>query len=174
MDSRLKRVSVEHRDNFVAYLDGELEPTEAKDLERVLADSPVARKDVELLVRTYDMLELLPRPQATVEFTQKTMATIKLSDIKPDVTQSTWYKRLHLGIVAAAGSALLAVTGLLAYAGTSRLLPTEEDLLLRDLQVIKHLDEYSQVGQFEFLERLQGQPSLMQEISEEVRSTRGR
>ena len=174
MDNKLKRVSVEHRDNFVAYLDGELEPAAAKDLERVLSDSPVARKDVELLVRTYDMLELLPRPQATVEFTQKTMATIKLSDIKPDITQTAWYKRLHLGIVAGTGATLLAVTGLLAYAGTSRFVPTEEDLLLRDLQVIKHFDEYSQVGQFEFLERLQGQPSLMQDISEEVRSTRGR
>ncbi len=171
--SKLKRVSVEHRDNFVAYLDGELEPAEAQDLERVLADSPVARKDVELLVRTYDMLELLPRPQATVEFTQKTMATIKLSDIKTDVTQSTWYKRLHLGIVALAGAVLLVATGLLAYATTSRFVPTEDDLQLRDLQVIKHLDEYSQVGQFEFLERLQGQPSLMQGISEEVRTTRG-
>lgn len=174
MDHKLKRVSVEHRDNFVAYLDGELGPAEAKDLERVLADSPVARKDVELLVRTYDMLDMLPRPQATVEFTQKTMTTIKLSDIKPDVTQATWYKRMHLGIVAAAGAGLLAVTGLLAYAGTSRLVPTEEDLLLRDLQVIKKLDEYSQIGQFEFLERLQGQPTLMRDISEEVRSTNGR
>ena len=172
--SKLKRVSVEHRDNFVAYLDGELEPAEAQDLERVLADSPVARKDVELLVRTYDMLELLPRPQATVEFTQKTMATIKLSDIKTDITQSAWYKRMHLGIVALAGGALLAASGLLAYACTSRLVPTEDDLLLRDLQVIQHLDEYSQIGQFEFLERLQGQPSLMQGISEEVRSNRGR
>ena len=172
--SKLKRVSVEHRDNFVAYLDGELEPAEAQNLELVLADSPVARKDVELLVRTYDMLELLPRPQATVEFTQKTMATIKLSDIKTDVTQSAWYKRLHLGIVALAGAALLAVTGLLAYGCTSRLVPTEDDLLLRDLQVIQHLDEYSQVGQFEFLERLQGQPSLMQGISDEVRTSRGR
>ena len=174
MDNRLKRVSVEHRDNFVAYLDGELDPTEAKDLERVLSDSPVARKDVELLVRTYDMLDLLPRPQATVEFTQKTMATIKLSDFKPDITQAAWYKRLQLGLVAIAGAALLAVTGLLAYAGTTRWMPTEEDLLLRDLQVIQNLDEYSQIGQFEFLERLQGQPTLMREISEEVRSTHGR
>ena len=171
---KLKRVSVEHRDNFVAYLDGELSPEDAKNLERVLADSPVARKDVELLVRTYDMLDLLPRPQATVEFTQKTMATIKLSDIKPDITQTGWYKRLYLGIAAAAGAGLLALTGFLAYAGTSRWIPTEEDLLLRDLQVIKNLDDYTQVGQHEFLERLQGQPSLLQEISDEVRSTRGR
>ena len=130
--------------------------------------------DVELLVRTYDMLDLLPRPQATVEFTQKTMATIKLSDFKPDITQAAWYKRLHLGLVAIAGAALLAVTGILAYAGTTRWMPTEEDLLLRDLQVIQNLDEYSQIGQFEFLERLQGQPTLMLEISEEVRSTHGR
>ncbi len=171
---KLKRVSVEHRDNFVAYLDGELTSEEVKNLEKVLSDSPVARKDVELLVRTYDMLDLLPRPQATVEFTQKTMATIKLADFKPDVTQSTWYKRMHLGIVAAAGLTLLAATGLLAYASTSRWVPTEEDLLLQDLQVIQNLDEYSQVGQYDFLERLQGQTILMQQIKDEVRNNRGR
>jgi len=171
---KLKRVSVEHRDNFVAYLDGELSPEEAKNLERVLADSPVARKDVELLVRTYDMLDLLPRPQATVEFTQKTMATIKLSDLKPDVTQTVWYRRLHLSIIAMAVAGVLAVTGLLAYAGTSRWAPTEDDLLLKDLQVIKNLDDYSQVGQHEFLKRLQGQPILLEQIGEEVRNAHGR
>ncbi len=171
---KLKRVSVEHRDNFVAYLDNELTADEAKNLERVLADSPVARKDVELLVRTYDMLDLLPRPAATVAFTQKTMATIKLSDVKPDVTQTAWYKRLHLGLVAAAVAGLLAVTGLLAYAGTSRWVPTEEDLLLRDLSVIENLDEYSQVGQHDFLKRLQGKPQLHGEIKDEARSSHGR
>ena len=174
MDNRLKRVSVEDRDNFVAYLDGELTAEEAKDLERVLSDSPVARKDVELLVRTYDMLDMLPRPAATVEFTQRTMASVKLSDVKTDMTQTTWYKRMHLSLVALAGTAVLAVTGLLAYAGTSRWAPTDEDLLLQDLQVIKQIDEYSQIGQHEFLERLQGQPILLREISDDVRSHHGR
>lgn len=171
---KLKRVSVEHRENFVAYLDGELTPDEARNLEIVLSDSPVARKDVELLVRTYDMLDMLPRPQATVEFTQKTMAAIRLADFKPDITQAAWYKRLQLGFVAAAGMTLLGVTGLLAYAGTNRWVPTEDDLLFKDLQVINNLNEYSQVGQYDFLRRLQGQPLLMKEISEDVRSNRGR
>ena len=93
---KMKRVSVEDRDNFVAYLDGELSPDEIKKLEGILADSPVARKDVEMLVRTYELLDLLPRPQATTEFTQRTMATVKLADVKPDLTQSWWYKRAHL------------------------------------------------------------------------------
>lgn len=168
MDNRLKRVSVEHRDNFVAYLDGELTPEGTKEIERVIADSPVARKDVELLVRTYDMLDLLPRPPATVEFTQKTMATIKLSEIQPDVTRTAWYQRLQLGIVGTFGVGLLASVGLIAYAGTTRWIPTDEDLLLRDLAVIKNLDQYSQVGQYDFLERLQGQPLLLQSITEEA------
>ncbi len=169
---KMKRVSVEDRDNFVAYLDGELPPEDAKKLEGVLADSPVARKDVEMLVRTYDMLDLLPRPQATVEFTQRTMATVKLTDVKPDLTQSWWYKRAHLAVVAAAGAGLLVVSGLLGYASANRWAPSNEDLLLRDLPVIQNIDEYRQVGQHEFLERLEGQPHLMQEIQEDVRSTR--
>ena len=171
---KLKRVSVEDRDNFVAYLDGELPAPDVQGLEKVLADSPVARKDVEMLVRTYDLLDLLPRPQATVEFTQKTMATAKLIDIKPDVTQTAWYKQTQLIITAAASLAVLATVGLVGYLATTRWVRTNEDLLLRDLQVIKNLDEYSQVGQVEFLEKLQGQPLMMKEISEEVRTNRGR
>ena len=71
---KLKRVSVEHRDNFVAYLDGELSPDESKNLERVLADSPVARMDVELLVRTYDMLRLRADPGVLSEGAAGTQA----------------------------------------------------------------------------------------------------
>ncbi|RLS35860.1 MAG: hypothetical protein DWH81_13490 [Planctomycetota bacterium] len=169
---KMKRVSVEDRDNFVAYLDGELSPDEIKKLEGILADSPVARKDVEMLVRTYELLDLLPRPQATTEFTQRTMATVKLADVKPDLTQSWWYKRAHLFVVTAAGAGLLVVSGLLGYASTNRWAPSNEELLLRDLPIIQNIDEYRQVGQHEFLERLEGQPLLMQEILEEVRNAR--
>lgn len=169
---KMKRVSVEDRDNFVAYLDGELPPEVATKLEGVLADSPVARKDVEMLVRTYEMLDLLPRPQATTEFTQRTMATVKLGDVKSDLTQSWWYKRAHLAVVAAAGVGILVVSGLLGYASTNRWAPSNEDLLLRDLPIIQNLDDYRQVGQHEFLERIEGQPHLMQEIQEEVRNAR--
>lgn len=169
---KMKRVSVEDRDNFVAYLDGELSPDEIKKLEGILADSPVARKDVEMLVRTYELLDLLPRPQVTTEFTQRTMATVKLADVKPDLTQSWWYKRAHLFVVTAAGAGLLVVSGLLGYASTNRWAPSNEELLLRDLPIIQNIDEYRQVGQHEFLERLEGQPLLMQEIQEEVRNAR--
>ena len=169
---KMKRVSVEDRDNFVAYLDGELSPDEIKKLEGILAHSPVARKDVQMLVRTSELLDLLPRPQATTEFTQRTMATVKLADVKPDLTQSWWYKRAHLFVVTAAGAGLLVVSGLLGYASTNRWAPSNEELLLRDLPIIQNIDEYRQVGQHEFLERLEGQPLLMQEIQEEVRNAR--
>ncbi len=162
------------RDNFVAYLDGELPPDDVKGLERVLADSPVARKDIESLVRTYEMLDMLPRPQATVEFTQKTMATVKLSDMQTDVTQTAWYKGLRLGFVAAGGLLLLAATGLVAYTAANRWAPTDDDLKLRDLQVIKNLDDYSQAESYEFLERLERSSTLMQEIREEARTRHGR
>ncbi len=119
---------------------------------------PVARKDVEMLVRTYDLLDLLPRPQATVEFTQKTMATAKLIDLKPDVTQTAWYKQTQLIITAVASLAVLATVGSAGYLATTRWVPTDEDLLLRDLQVIKNLDEYSQVGRSSSWRSCRGSP----------------
>ncbi|RLS56968.1 MAG: hypothetical protein DWH91_05395 [Planctomycetota bacterium] len=171
---KLRRVSPEVRDNFVAYLDGELPPPDIKQLEQILADSPVARKDVEALVRTYELLDLLPRPQATVEFTQKTMATVKLSDLKTDITQTAWYKQFQLGLAGGLGWLLVAGVALVAYLGTNRWVPSEDDLKLRDLQVIKNIDNYSQAGSYDFIERLERSPKLMQEIREEVRTRHGR
>ncbi len=97
--SRLTRLSTDERNNLVAYLDGELEDDATQRIEEVLSQSPVARNDVELLVKTYDLLDLLPRPKASAEFTQKTIATARMTEVKVDYADAARQKtpRSHAG-----------------------------------------------------------------------------
>ena len=64
-------------DNLSAYLDGELDDVASERIDGVLAQSNVAQMEVDRLAQTYDLLDVLPRYEATDEFTEKTVATIK-------------------------------------------------------------------------------------------------
>lgn len=66
-------LSAEERDNLVAYLDGELNEAAARELESKLARNPDARLELEALKRSYELLDYLPRPDASPQFTSRTM-----------------------------------------------------------------------------------------------------
>ena len=59
-----QRLSPAERDNLVAYLDGELPDGESRRIATKLTSSPTARREVEALERTWQLLDHLPRPQA--------------------------------------------------------------------------------------------------------------
>ena len=58
--AKLARLNPEQRDNLAAYLDGELEETATQEIEQILAVSEVARHEVDMLSRTWDLLNSLP------------------------------------------------------------------------------------------------------------------
>ncbi len=58
---------------LVAYLDGELEPTAARKVEARLASDPQARSRATALKKTFDLLDYLPKPEPSAEFTSRTM-----------------------------------------------------------------------------------------------------
>lgn len=66
-------LSAEERDNLVAYLDGELNEAAARELESKLARNPDARQELEALKRSYELLDYLPRPDASPQFTSRTL-----------------------------------------------------------------------------------------------------
>lgn len=66
-------LSAEERDNLVAYLDGELNEPAARELEAMLARNPDARRELEALKRSFEMLDYLPRPDASPQFTSRTL-----------------------------------------------------------------------------------------------------
>ncbi len=78
--AKMTRLSAEQRENLVAYLDGELDDSATQNIEQVLAESVVARHDVDMLSRTWDLMNVLPGVKASEEFTRKTLSSIRAAE----------------------------------------------------------------------------------------------
>jgi anti-sigma factor RsiW len=161
------RMSPEQRANLTAYLDGELDETESADIERVLSRSSVARNDVELLARTYDLLDQLPRYQATAAFTERTIASIRLELSRPDMSQTLWYRAAQRSFRPLLWSLLLISSAALGYLITQAWVPNDADMLARDFDVIRQLDVYQDVGDAGFLDALSRDQKLLEQIREQ-------
>ena len=69
------------KSNLVAYLDGELSEQDMQELDEVLLQDPSARASVEQLRQTWDLLDVLPRPSVTEEFSAQTLATVSYTHL---------------------------------------------------------------------------------------------
>ncbi|HSG73251.1 MAG TPA: hypothetical protein VLA12_22740 [Planctomycetaceae bacterium] len=161
--SKIKRLNPEDRENLVAYLDGELDDSTTSAVEEVLSESQVARHEVEMLTRTWEMLDLIPKEHASPDFTQTTLQTVRLADTnEPGMTseQVVPYLRLVMGI-------LIWLTGtvLASWAGfmiTRAWTPNPAEELIQDLPVVENLHRYQKLeledqGMIEFLQELERQ-----------------
>jgi len=147
-----QRLSIEERSNLVAYLDGELNDTEARSIATKLTQSLTARREVDALQKTWDMLDLLPRPKASEDFTARTVSVaIEQSEGGLDSLVGNVARRVMMGLVWAGASVLLFALG---YALTLWVWPNPTARLVRDLTIAESLDEYRDVGSLEFLEQL--------------------
>src|SRR5262249_10304629 len=61
-------------EEIVAYLDGELDAKDADGVAARLTLDPKLRAEAESLQRTWDILDILPRPQPPATFTTRTMS----------------------------------------------------------------------------------------------------
>lgn len=151
---KVTRLTQDQRENLVAYLDGELEEAPSQEIDRILARSDVARHEVEALSRAWEMLDLLPIPQASSEFTAQTMATLKLEEVPSNITDQPWFVYLRRGSVAAVWLAVIAASGVVGFLATWQWYPNPNRDLLEALPVVKQLDVYTEVESKEFLEAL--------------------
>ena len=69
----------EERDELVAYLDGELDEQAARDVEARLGRDPRAKAEAEALRRTWNLLDYLPRPEPSGDFTHRTKVVLNTS-----------------------------------------------------------------------------------------------
>lgn len=162
--TKLVRLTSEIRDDFVAYLDGELDEEATRRIEAVIAQSEVARGDMEALARAYELLEVLDRPQASDEFATRTMATIRVDEMRPDPRNTWWYRATRQGGAVAVWAAAVIGAAAVGFLATSRWLRTPADELVEQLPLVEQLDLYTEVGSIEFLQRLSTQEALLQEI----------
>ena len=72
-----QRLNPEERANLVAYIDGELTEHESRVIATKLTQSATARREVDSLKKTWELLEYLPRPQASEAFPERTLTSIR-------------------------------------------------------------------------------------------------
>ena len=149
------RLSAEQRDNLTAYLDGELEDNLTQQIDHVLAKSEVARHEVEALARTWELLDLLPKPSARDDFTERTLTTLKVSEVRPRLVDQPWFGYVRRGSIGAAWVLGLAACALAGFFITSRAIPGPQDELLTNLPLVKDLDLYLEVPDLHFVTELQ-------------------
>lgn len=152
-------------EKLVAYLDGELPEGDARDVEQSLASDPAMRVEVEKLNRAWDLLDLLDRPNASGEFSSRTLATLKVSgtttalpneqSAAPTVAiAATKLSRFGVPPLVAWLAGLVTVTLLGFFVGRMTVRP-ESDVWLDDLALIEQLDVYREIGDAQFLRDFQ-------------------
>jgi hypothetical protein len=141
-------------EQLVAYLDGELEPQAARNIENLLAGDEYARRRLNQLASSWDLLDQLPRATVDDLFARTTVEMVALA-AEEDVVQTQakdparrrrrW---LEVGIAVLAAAIIGFVVIVLA-------VPDQNDLLLRDLPVVKNLELYRDAGNLEMLKQFQ-------------------
>lgn len=152
-------------EKLVAYLDGELPEAAARDVEQSLASDPEVRADVEKLNRAWELLDLLPRPTASGEFSSRTLVTLKAAEAPTDFAFTdeptpTVVVKTQNGKVPSAKPLIVWIASLLVVAVLCFVLgrlarQSSPDPLLDDLPLIETLDLYQEIGDIEFLRDFQ-------------------
>jgi anti-sigma factor RsiW len=154
-DARPQNSNLDQLDEeLVAYLDGELEADATKRLENVLASDERARRRLNQLAVSWDLLDQLPRATVDDNFTRTTVEMLALEAegaiaqahaVAPAKKRLRWLAGGIAGLLAAS-------VGFLTY---SLLSPNRNDVLVRNLPVIANLDLYRSVDGVSLLEELQ-------------------
>jgi hypothetical protein len=149
-----QRLNPEERANLAAYIDGELTEVESRAIATKLSLSLTARREVESLKKAWELLEFLPRPKASLIFSERTLSSVRALDSRAcarDQSAETWL--VNAGKLAV--SLVVAAMALgLGFVVTRWAWPDPTARLVRDLSLAEHLEEYKEVGSFEFLEEL--------------------
>ncbi|GIX04014.1 MAG: hypothetical protein KatS3mg113_1020 [Planctomycetaceae bacterium] len=149
------RLSAEHRDNLVAYLDGELSDEQTQQIDELLMKSEVARHEVEALVRTWELLDMLPRPKAREDFTDRTLTSLRVANQRTSLTDRPWFahiRRLAWGLI---WMATMFLFGWVGWTASLNWIPNPEAEMLADLPLLQNLDLYLEVRDLEFVRQLQ-------------------
>jgi hypothetical protein len=149
-----QRLNPEERANLVAYIDGELTDVESRSIATKLTQSATARREVESLKKTWELLEYLPRPAASPSFSERTGTAIRTLESQGAAWKQnagSWISLGGRGLLAALAGAGLFCAG---FALTHWGLPDPSARLERDLSLAEHLQEYQEVGSFGLLEEL--------------------
>ena len=151
---QIARLTADDRDDLVAYLDGELDDDAGDRIERALAASPVARHEVEMLTRTWDLLDLLPAADPDRSFTERTLAAAKAQEVRTPLADRPAARLARRVGLAAIWTAAVAAAAAVGFQAARRWVPRETDPVVRDYPVLSELPRLRDAGSAEFLELL--------------------
>ena len=149
------RLSPQQRDDLVAYLDGELDEETTQSMERTLAHSPVARHEMDMLTRTWSLLDELPQPSPSAEFTQRTVTAVRLENVSTRLSDRVWFQNARRGCIVVGWLFVLAIGSMLGFQVAREITPVKNADLIRDVQVIENHEPYRDVGDVPFLRELE-------------------
>src|SRR5262245_7111665 len=89
------------REDLIAYLDGELDEEATRAVESQMNIDPTVRSEVESLKRTWDLLDYLPRPEPSPNFTHRTLDRLSTRETQTALGQ----KRVRRWLTGAACAA---------------------------------------------------------------------
>ena len=156
---------------LIAYLDGELDPADARRVEDRLDDDPAYRAKADALKKTYDLLDYLPRPEPSATFATRTLDRLPttrsasgsaspaaVSAPPPPPRPWAWAAGITLATAAALGLGYLAADTVRTFLHPPP--PKEpDDLPLADLRVIENLPLYAVADDIDFVTKL-AEPDL--------------
>jgi hypothetical protein len=153
------------QENLIAYLDGELTDEAAADVEKTLAEEVSSRQQVERLMRTWELLDLLPEGRASDGFTEKTLTAIRTrvsistkteeaGDEQDDVIPGRTRERVVRIGRRTVGLFVLMLVAAVGFNSTFQKGAEPIDELLRELPLVERLDEYQEAGGTKFLNTL--------------------
>lgn len=154
------RLTPAERSNLVAYLDGELNEAETRAIATKLTKSATARREIEVLEKTWELLDHLPRPKASEDFTARTLSEVRQLSVAGEKFESALKQTARRGVQVAVWVLASFVAIGVGYAVTQWVWPNPTARLARDLSIAEHLDEYRDVGTFEFLKSLAESPEF--------------
>jgi anti-sigma factor RsiW len=148
------RLTPDERADLVAYVDGELPEAMQRALSTKLTQSATARREVEMLRKTWELLGHLTFPEVDPRFSERTITEIRRLELGNPAWSSS-VKALSGRLMLAGAYALLGIVSLgIGYAATRWLWPDPSARLVRELSLAEHLEEYLEVGSFDFLKEL--------------------
>jgi anti-sigma factor RsiW len=146
-------MSDDDREDLVAYLDGELDEDRAHAVESKMNLDPATRAEADTLKKTWDLLDYLPRPEPSPNFTNKTLDRISTRETARVLHPASRTRRWLLGIGWAAAVVMVALGGYVLARHYLPPRPRERDLV-RELRVIENLRYYEAVETLDFLREL--------------------
>jgi hypothetical protein len=140
-------------EDLVAYLDGELDDEAARRLVDRLNHDEGARQRLRALATSWDLLDHLPRAAMDDSFTRTTvqMIAVAASDDIADQKAALPARKRRRWTFGAIGALAAAMVGFVAVVVAW---PDPNEPLLRDLPVVKNLDQYMAAKNIDLIRRL--------------------